>query len=105
MEAIAGFGVPTSAAGARGCNPTLNPRSPLARAEDECLGRGVLCVLGRVWLVVGAGHAAEDLEDHAEVAVGREVGDFDSAERAAKGRRVSTFQLAQLSDAIALSSR
>ncbi len=41
----------------------------------------------------GAGRAAEDLDDHPEVAVGREVGDFDTAERAAEGQRVSTLDL------------
>ena len=49
--------------------------------------------LRRVWLLFGAGRAAEDLDDHPEVAVGREVGDFDTAERAAEGQRVSTLDL------------
>src|SRR5215216_6798019 len=49
--------------------------------------------LRRVWLLFGAGRAAEDLDEHPEVAVGREVGDFDTAERAAEGQRVSTLDL------------
>jgi hypothetical protein len=41
----------------------------------------------------GAWRAAEDLDDHPEVAVGGEVCDLGTAERAAEGQRVSTLDL------------
>ena len=49
--------------------------------------------LGRVWRVVGAGHAAEDLEDHPKVTVGGEVGEFDTVELAAEGQGFSPLDL------------
>jgi len=42
---------------------------------------------------VGGGRAAEDLDDHAKIAVGREVGDLCAAERAAEHERVPPFGL------------
>ncbi|MEJ7901980.1 MAG: hypothetical protein WKF63_09025 [Thermomicrobiales bacterium] len=48
--------------------------------------------LVRVWLLFGAARAAEGFEDNAEVAGGREVGDVDTVERSAEGKRVSWLE-------------
>ena len=49
--------------------------------------------LARVWLRFGAGHPAEDLDDHPEVAVGREMCKLDAAECAAEHWRIPALGL------------